>query len=166
MADGAELDNAATPERRRHDLVEHAVETVAYDSDGRAVRGLADRALGTLERMAKRGAITDDHMLAAERFREEFLVAALEPLRAAQLRRVIGLPSSQAVMSWRTAHARNRVQKAVAAVGRPGGSCLWAVIGEDRALKEWARIARISDENASGVLIAALGSLQAHYRIG
>jgi hypothetical protein len=161
----ADLDNSPPSERLRHGAVDHGVETVAYDKDGRAVRGLAYRAIGTLERMARRGAIADEMVDAAERFRADFTVAALEPLRAAQLRERVGCEPVSTELSWRAALARRRVQNALAAVGHPGSSCLWAVVGEEKSLKEWAVTARISDENATGVLIAALGTLKAHYRL-
>ena len=66
------------------------------------------------------------------------------------------------------------VWRAVLAVGgpaSPGGSCLWHVVGWGRSLKEWALEQgwsgrRVSQEAASGILIAALGALEAHYRHG
>ena len=53
-------------------------------------------------------------------------------------------------------------------VNSAGGSCLWHVVGFERALKEWALTGswngrRIAQETASGILIAALGALEAHY---
>jgi hypothetical protein len=70
--------------------------------------------------------------------------------------------------------ARERVWRAIVAVGgprSPGGSCLWHVIGWERSIKEWAleqgwNGRRISQEAASGILISALGALEAHYRTG
>jgi hypothetical protein len=67
--------------------------------------------------------------------------------------------------------ARNVVWRAIQAVGgigSPAGSCLWHVVGWERSLKEWAleqgwsgRL--VSQEAASGILIAALGALEAHF---
>jgi hypothetical protein len=56
--------------------------------------------------------------------------------------------------------------KALGGVASPAGSCLWHVVGSAVTLKEWAlhhgwngRV--LSPEAASGVLIGALGALQA-----
>ena len=50
----------------------------------------------------------------------------------------------------------------------PAGSCVWHVVGSAATLKEWAlhhgwngRV--LSPEAASGVLIGALGALQAQF---
>lgn len=159
-------DFGPTPERAGHGEFER-VETVTYNEDGRASRSLADRSLGVVERMAKRGAISDAMAEAATRFRNDFLIAALQPMRAATMReRTDTPPHVPQEISWKAARARGRVMMAMRAVGEPGGSCLWGVVGEEYSLKEWARTARISDENASGVLIAALGTLKAHYEKG
>ena len=161
-----DLDNAPSLERRRHGPIEHGVETVAYDRDDRPVRALADRAIGTIERMLRRGAIDEPMADAAERFRTDFHIGALEALRAASMRERTSSGSILKDLSWQSALARDRIYKAIDAVGQPGSSCLWAVIGEDRSLKEWVRQVRVySDENATGVLIAALGALKAHYRL-
>ena len=74
----------------------------------------------------------------------------------------------------RVESAREHVWRAVVAVGgpaSPGGSCLWHVVGWERSLKEWAleqgwNGRRISQETASGILVAALGALEAHYGRG
>jgi hypothetical protein len=68
--------------------------------------------------------------------------------------------------------ARELVWRTIRAVGgldSPGGSCLWHVVGWERSLKEWAHDQgwsgrRVSQESASGILIAVLGALDAHYR--
>ena len=68
--------------------------------------------------------------------------------------------------------ARTSVWRAVSAVGgisSPAGSCLWHVVGWERSLKEWAQEQgwagrRVSQEAASGILIAALGALETHFR--
>ena len=63
--------------------------------------------------------------------------------------------------------ARSAVWRAIQAVGgiaSPAGSCLWHVLGWERSLKEWAQEQgwagrRVSQEAASGILVAALGAL-------
>ena len=71
----------------------------------------------------------------------------------------------------RIENAREVVWRAILAVGglgSAGGSCLWHVLGWERSLKEWAleqgwRGRRVSQEAASGILIAALGALEGHF---
>ena len=48
-------------------------------------------------------------------------------------------------------------------MGQSGGSCLWRVIGLEKSLKHWATEFRLQPESATDVLIAALGTLEAHY---
>jgi Domain of unknown function (DUF6456) len=141
------------------------VVTVTYNEEGKASRSITDRRLGVIERMAKRGAISDQMAEAAVRFSNDFLIAALQPMRAASLRERTDARFIPQEISWRATRARGRVMSAMRAVGEPGGSCMWAVLGEEHTLKEWALTARVSDENATGVLIGALGTLKAHYRM-
>jgi len=68
-------------------------------------------------------------------------------------------------ISFRDERARQRIYEAVQAVGHPGGSCLWHVVGLEESLKHWATQLRLQPESASGVLIAALGTLEAHYAL-
>jgi hypothetical protein len=73
--------------------------------------------------------------------------------------------------SLRIETARRAVWEAILAVGglgSPAGSCLWHVLGWESSLKEWALERgwsgrRVSQEAASGILIAALGALEAHF---
>jgi hypothetical protein len=58
--------------------------------------------------------------------------------------------------------------KTLGGVASPAGSCLWHVVGAAATLKEWAlhhgwNGRALSPEAASGVLIGALGALQAHF---
>jgi hypothetical protein len=98
------------------------------------------------------------------------MTAQLEPLRAADLNR---LPDGirDLPMSLRQAEARKeiwRIVKTLGGVASPAGSCLWHVVGAAATLKEWAlhhgwNGRALSPEAASGVLIGALGALQAHF---
>jgi hypothetical protein len=71
----------------------------------------------------------------------------------------------------RIENARELVWRAIIAVGglgSAGGSCLWHVLGWERSLKEWALEQgwsgrRVSQETASGILIAVLGALESHF---
>ena len=114
---------------------------------------------------------------AGEDFRARFAIAQLDPLRAFDVSRPrAGSPSKFRVSEepgLRIEGARDAVWRAILAVGglgSAGGSCLWHVVGWERSLKEWAleqgwNGRRVSQEAASGILIAALGTLQAHFAI-
>lgn len=73
-----------------------------------------------------------------------------------------------------TENARDSIWRAILSVGglsSAGGSCIWHVIGWEQSIKAWATEQgwsgrRVSQEAASGILIAALGTLEAHYERG
>jgi hypothetical protein len=162
-----------TPERRRHSLVEQLERPIA-DSSGHPARPY--RAIDTLSAMERRGSITPGMRQVGEDFRARFATAQLDPLRAPDWSR----PRSGAGArfggadepGFRVEAAREAVWRAILAVGglgSPAGSCLWHVVGWERSLKEWAleqgwNGRRVSQEAASGILIAALGVLDAHFR--
>ncbi len=142
-----DADVLPTPERRNHGPVER-LERPIGDNSGRPARPY--RAIG-------------------------FMTAQLDPLSAFDLSR----PRAGRHSSFRSGeepgfridNAREVVWRAVLAVGglgSAGGSCLWHVLGWERSLKEWAleqgwNGRRVSQEAASGIFIAALGALEAHF---
>jgi hypothetical protein len=160
-----------TPERRQHGLIERPDRTIA-DSAGHPSRPY--RAVDTLAIMQRRGSISAGMRQAGDDFRARFALAQLDPLRAVDLR--LGNRSPRADddgPGLRIEAARTAVWRAVQALGgiaSPAGSCLWHVVGWERSLKEWALEQgwsgrRVSQESASGILVAALGALEAHYGI-
>ena len=168
----AEAAVVPTPERRNHGVVERLNRSIA-DESGRPARPY--RAVDTLAAMERRGSITAGMRQAGEDFRARFTVAQLDPLRAPDWSR----PRDRGSIQFndddhpglRIEAARDAVWKAIHAVGgvgSPAGSCLWHVVGWERSLKEWAleqgwNGRRVSQETASGILIAALGALEAHF---
>jgi hypothetical protein len=166
-------EDIVSPERRQHGAVE-LVPTVIADVAGRPARPY--RAVDTLTIMERRGSITAGMRQAGEDFRRRFALAQLDPLRALDLSRLsLGdKPSHRGdhAPGLRAEVARTSVWRAVSAVGgisSPAGSCLWHVVGWERSLKEWAQEQgwagrRVSQEAASGILIAALGALETHFR--
>jgi hypothetical protein len=160
-----------TPERLNRGLVERLKGPVVDDS-GKPTRPY--RAVDTLAAMERRGSITAAMRQAGEDFRARFAVAQLDPLSAFDISRVrAGRNSfrSQEEPGLRIEHAREIVWRAILAVGglgSAGGSCLWHVLGLERSLKEWALEQgwsgrRVSQETASGILIAALGALESYF---
>jgi hypothetical protein len=167
-----DADVLPTPERRNHGPVER-LERPIGDNSGRPARPY--RAIDTLAVMERRGSITAAMRQAGENFRARFMTAQLDPLSAFDLSR----PRAGRHSSFRSGeepgfridNAREVVWRAVLAVGglgSAGGSCLWHVLGWERSLKEWAleqgwNGRRVSQEAASGIFIAALGALEAHF---
>jgi hypothetical protein len=163
-----------TPERRNHGIIERLERPIA-DEAGRPARPY--RAVDTLATMERRGSITAGMRQAGEDFRARFATAQLDPLRAPDWSRLrVGVSSRFRAgdgPGLRIEGARDVVWRAILAVGgigSPAGSCLWHVVGWERSLKEWALEQgwsgrRVSQEAASGILIAALGALEAHFGI-
>ena len=77
-------------------------------------------------------------------------------------------------LNERQLHARRRVHEAMAALGgisSPAGSCVWHVVGLQRSVREWAIRQGwggrpVRQEQAQGILVAALGMLAAHVGYG
>jgi hypothetical protein len=167
------LEGGPTPERRSRGIVERLERPIA-DESGRPSRPY--RAVDTLAAMERRGSITGGMRQAGEDFRARFAVAQLDPLRAPDLSRPRERGASRFKADepgMRIEGARDAVWRAIQSVGgpvSPAGSCLWHVVGWEQSLKEWALEQgwsgrRVSQETASGILIAALGALEMHFGI-
>ena len=172
-AEKGKQDEPISRARRQHGSVE-LVPAVIADANGHLSRPY--RAVDTLMIMERRGSITAGMRQAGEDFRKRFALAQLDPLRALDLSRLsLGDKPSRRddhAPGPRAEAARRVVWQAVQAVGgiaSPAGSCLWHVVGWERSLKEWAQEQgwagrRVSQEAASGILIAALGALETQSR--
>jgi hypothetical protein len=164
-----------TAERRRHGAVERVERPIADDA-GRPSRPY--RAVDILAAMERRGAITAGMRRAGEDFRARFATAGLDPLHALDVSRLTGggpgPRQSGDASGVRIEAAREAVWCALVAlggIGSPAGSCLWHVVGWEGSLKKWALEQgwsgrRVSQEAASGILVAALGALEAHFAAG
>jgi hypothetical protein len=137
------------------------------DPDGRIV--YYHRTVDTLGKMLRAGTIDQAMHDAAKDFQASFIVAQLDPLRALPVLRV---PSAgrEPELNERQLHARRRVHEAMSALGgirSPAGSCVWHVVGLQRSVREWAIRQGwggrpVRQEQAQGILVAALGMLAAH----
>jgi hypothetical protein len=138
------------------------------DPDGRIV--VHHRTVDSLGKMLCAQTISQEMHDAAMDFQAAFIIANLDPLRALPILRVPGT-GREPELNERQLHARRRVHQALEALGgisRPAGSCVWHVVGLQRSVREWAmrqgwggRLVR--QEQAQGILIAALGVLAAHF---
>jgi hypothetical protein len=141
------------------------------DPDGHIV--YHHRTVDTLGKMLRAGTITPEMHDAAKDFQAAFIVANLDPLRALPILRVPGT-GRDLELNDRQLHARQRVQKALEALGglsSPAGSCVWHVVGLQRSVREWAIRQGwggrpVRQEQAQGILVAALGMLAAHFGYG
>jgi hypothetical protein len=164
---------APTPERFLRDLVEvengdfksvELLEKTIKDDEGRISQ--PHHSIDILKAQLKRKAITPEMWAAGNWFRERFRESRLDPLRAADVSRPMVSGKMAPAPGRRIKDARDDVWKAILWVGgfgSPGGSCLYYVIGWETPLKEWAVEHGRKPETATGILIAALGTLALHY---
>jgi len=139
------------------------------DPDGRIV--YHHRTVDTLGKMLKSGAITQEMHDAARDFQANFIIAQLDSLRALPILRVPGT-GREPDLNERQLHARRRVHESMQALGgisSPAGSCVWHVVGLQRSVREWALRQGwggrpVRQEQAQGILVAALGMLAAQSR--
>jgi hypothetical protein len=141
------------------------------DPDGRIV--YHHRTVDTLGKMLRAGTITPEMHEAAQDFQVNFIIAQLDALRALPVLRVPGT-GREPDQSERQLHAKRRVHEAMQALGgisSPAGSCVWHVVGLQRSVREWAMRQGwggrpVRQEQAQGILVAALGMLAAHVGYG
>ena len=167
-------DARPTQERLQHGAIERLARAVP-DAAGHPSRPY--RAVDTLAVMERRGSITAGMRQAGEDFRVRFQIAQLDPLRALDLSHLRlgerGPRPDREGAGQRIEASRNAVWRAIQAVGgiaSPAGSCVWHVLGWERSVKEWALEQgwsgrRVSQEAASGILVAALGALETHFGV-
>jgi hypothetical protein len=137
------------------------------DPDGQIV--YHHRTVDTLGKMLGAGTITPEMHEAAQDFQANFIIAQLDTLRALPVLRVPGT-GREPDQSERQLHAKRRVHEAMQGLGglsSPAGSCVWHVVGLQRSVREWALRCGwggrpVRQEQAQGILVAALGMLAAH----
>jgi hypothetical protein len=141
------------------------------DPDGRIV--YHPRTVDTLGKMLRAGTIDQAMHDAAKDFQASFIVAQLDSLRALPILRVPGT-GREPDLNERQLHARRRVHEAMASLGginSPAGSCVWHVVGLQRSVREWAMRQgwggrAVRQEQAQGILVAALGVLVSYHGRG
>jgi len=160
------MTTAPTPERLTHDRITQATDTIA-DSDGNI--GAPWLVESMLERMQRRGDITAGQRHAGEEFGRLFQLAALDPLRAADVLR--GERTGSAASTHGSERARRHVLLAIDAlggIGSPCGGCAWFVLGCEMSLRQWSLREGwagkpIREQVAKGILVGTLGILAEHF---
>jgi hypothetical protein len=137
------------------------------DLDGRTV--VRHRAVDSLAKLLRSGAITEAMHDAGRAFQTDFQRARLDPIRARPWMLRVGGGAPDLTGSQLDAKRRvHRALEALGGIGNPGGSCLWHVLGCGCSIREWA-ITRswagrpIRQEQGTGVLVTTLGILSRHY---
>ena len=164
----SERDEPGKPARLPGRQIEQVQE---LDPDGRVVTH--HRLVDSLGRMVKSGTINEAMHDAARAFQADFTIANLDPIRAATMLRVPG-SGREPDLNERQLDARRRVHAALEALGgisSPAGSCVWHVVGLQCSVREWAIRQGwggrpVRQEQARGILIAALGMLAVHIGYG
>ena len=138
------------------------------DPDGRIV--VHHRIVDTLGKLLRSGTISQEMRDAAKDFQAAFILANLDPILASPIHRVQG-SGREPDFTERQLDARRRVHTAMQALGginSPAGSCVWHVVGLQRSVREWAMRQGwngrpVRQEQAQGILIAALGMLAMYF---
>lgn len=146
-------------QRGQHDTIEPLARPIA---DVRGVYGYAYRVVNTLEIMEAAGTISHDMRVAGEKFRRNFDIAQLDPLRAADMERIPIAHYTESAIGLRAEAARHRVWRDLQELGGLGslaGSCVWTVLGWRVSLRRWARENGVEPRKASRVLRESLQRL-------
>jgi hypothetical protein len=154
---------------KAHKILGRQLEEVREkDPDERIV--VHHRTVDTLGKMLRSGTITQEMHDAAKDLQAAFIIANLDPIRALPILRVRG-GRREPDLSDRQLDARRRVHAAMQGLGgilSPAGSCVWHVVGLQQSVREWAMRQgwngrSVRQEQAQGILIAALGMLAMHF---
>lgn len=162
-------DSPFPAERHQHARISRSEQQIADASGGIGRPYIAEGLLGRLQR---RGDIGLAQRTAGEQFARLFCLAALDPLRAADMgQRIGGGPTNSAAFIEYARSRINRALDALGGIGSPAGSCAWFVLGLDMPIAEWARREGwsgrpLNPHVAKGTLLATLGVLAAHFRCG
>jgi hypothetical protein len=160
-----------TPERLAHGPVERLGYPV-LDAGGVLSRPLIG--LDTLARMERAGTISNRERRAGDRFHVLFRRASLDGFRVPDLDRAVLGRSVTSNGNGKSPEgseaAKLAVLSAVDALGgmaSPTGSCAWYVLGLEMSIKSWVecryRTRPLDVMMASGILVADLGILRAHW---
>ena len=142
-----------------------------HEDSGEHVGNVHFRTIDSLSLMLKNGTITTQMHDAGQDFATTFVLAHLGGGPSAPAFNRIPGGQWHDSMTERVAYARKRVGEAldaVGGVGSPGGSAVWHVAGLGQSIKEWSvqegwNGRPLSQPEARGILVAALGMLAMHY---
>lgn len=152
--------------RKQHGRVE-AVNDQMQDVDGNI--GAPYRGIGLLDEWERSGKITREMRQAGDKFHENFHLACLDPIQAADMARIGGSPGP---MKHRgSIDARDAIRGALAALGGPesqSGCGAWYVLGCELSIRQWVereswRGRRLNQHAAAGIMIGVLDTLKPHF---
>jgi hypothetical protein len=131
------------------------------------------RTVDSLSKLLRSDAISGAMHDAGRAFQRDFQFAGLDPIRARSMMLLAGRGGASEFTESQL-DARRRVHRALEAaggIGSPGGSCLWHVLGCGCSIREWAirqgwSGRPLRQEQAQGILIAALGVMASHHGYG
>ena len=167
-------DDRGTPEFAQRKLV--GEDRIVSQGEVRRVR----RTVDVLGRMYRNRTISPEMIKAGRRFQRLFHDAQFEGRGGSSFGhgvprvrgRRYGSRGQQASAIDRALDARAELARAVGVLGghrSPGASAVWFVLGEEAAIRDYARRSgwgagrTMTEEVARGVLVAALGVLAAHF---
>jgi hypothetical protein len=141
------------------EIVESGEDRKLLDPEGNAlVRRV--RTVDTLAALLKSGDINLDGLKAGRRFHRLFLMANLNPLRASTIGDTRGGRSED--LPTRVLRAQHAVSEAIKLLGghrAPAAGVVWAVVGEERSLTEYAAMTAWGASGRSLKVPVALGHL-------
>lgn len=128
-------------------------------------------AVDTLACMERQRTINAGMRHAGNRFHEDFVAAGFVALRAADLLRESHVHGAAPPGPGGSIDAKDRLWGAMRMLGglsAPAALALWHVVGRQESLKDWAARSGwagrpIHQQQASGILVAALGAIQPYY---
>jgi len=151
-------------------LAKRTAERREVDPDGRMV--VRHRTVDSLRKLLRSLAISEAMHDAGRAFQRDFQFAGLDPIRARPMMFPVGAGAPEPTESQLDARRRvHRALEALGGIGSPGGSCLWHVLGCGCSIREWAirqgwSGRPLRQEQAQGILIAALGVMASHHGYG
>ena len=128
------------------------------------------KVVDSLEQLYRRGKICDKHYDAGKKFSDDFARASLVGVRSVDFLGVHG--GNARGPADATLQARDRVWRALTALGAPGSSCAWHVLGLGETCAEYAAGSQqangrsLHPQEATGILRGALGNLAGFYQMG
>lgn len=151
-----------TAERAAHNPVIHIARQI-QDSQGNP--GAPFKVVDTLDAMLSAKTINEGQYVAGLRFRDDFDLAGLQPVKASSIERLGHSPDQ---LTDKMMDARGRVYRVMIALGgftTPSGSLVWHVLGEQWSIRRWCQTPpfRLRPSTAGWMLVNCLELIRISY---